>query len=88
MTDTVQIAVIVAIPPTIAALGAIFISWRNGKKTDELKITVDGRLTELLESKDARERATAISSHAQGVLDEKERQQQFETDKKKGAPNK
>lgn len=63
MTDAVQIALIVAAAPTIVAVGSFVISWRNGKKTDELKVTVDGRLSELLE-------VTATSSEARGVLKE------------------
>jgi hypothetical protein len=76
VTDAVQIALIAATPPTLVALGAIIVAWRNGRKTDELKVTVDGRLTQLLEAADAKEKATAISSEALGVLKEKERQNQ------------
>lgn len=85
MTDAVQIALIAATPPTLVALGAIIISWRNGRKTDELKVTVDGRLSELLE-------VTATSAEAKGVLKEHARKklsdanfeagQKFENDKK------
>jgi hypothetical protein len=72
MTDAVQIALIAAAPPTLVAIGAIIISWRNGKKTDELKVattdlkvTVDGNMEKFI--------ALAVeSARAKGVLDEKE----------------
>jgi hypothetical protein len=69
VTDVVKVALIAAIPSTIAAL----ISWRNSIKANKLAISVDGRLTELLEGKDAKNIATAISSKAEGVLEEKAR---------------
>jgi hypothetical protein len=92
MTDTVQIALIALGSAAIAAIPPTIVAWRTGQR-------VDGRLTQLLESKDAREKATAISSRAMGVLDEKERHKiqdanfhagrQFEFEKKeKGATDK
>jgi hypothetical protein len=73
MTDLVKIAIIAAVPGTIAA----FMSYINGKKADRLAVSVDGRLTQLLEGKDAKNAATAISSHAEGVLEEKNRNKEI-----------
>ena len=64
MTDTQLTIVAAATPPTLIALGALFASLRNGKKSDQLAVKVDGRLTELLN-------LTRKSSHAEGVKDER-----------------
>lgn len=78
MTDVVWVAIIAAVPGTIAAA----MSYKNGKKAStqlgevrELAINVDGRLSQLLKGKDEKNAATAISSHAEGVLEEKTRQE-------------
>lgn len=89
MTDTVELALIALVGAVIAAVPPSIIAWRAGTKaqiaidkTDEgnqriqsLAINVDGRLTQLLAGKDAKNAATAISSHAEGVLEEKTRQE-------------
>jgi hypothetical protein len=62
MTDIVIVALIAAIPGTVAAI----ISGINKVKLDKVEIRVDGRLTQLLE-------LTKQSSHAEGVKDEKEK---------------
>lgn len=60
-TITEITALVVAITTLVASIGALLISLRNGRKTDALKVVVDGRLTELL----AR---TGTSEHAKGML--------------------
>lgn len=77
MTEPVQIAVIVSIAPTIAALAALLVSWKNRKrledntaklrsimaKLNKLHIDVnDDRLSQLLA-------ATGAKEHAAGVVD-------------------
>jgi hypothetical protein len=62
MTDLVKVAIITAVPSTIAAI----LGFLNRTKIGAVEEKVDGRLTELLE-------LTRRSSHAAGVLDEKER---------------
>lgn len=63
MSDAVIIAVIVAIPPTIAAIAAFLVSLRNSQKADAIHLLMNSRLDELLS-------ATKILAHAQGVSDE------------------
>jgi hypothetical protein len=62
----IQVALIVSIAPTIAALGAVFLGWMNRTKLEDVSMKVDGRLTELLE-------LTRKSSHAEGVADQKDK---------------
>ena len=57
---------VAAIPPTIAAMGALLLGWFNSRKLSKVETKVDGRLTELLE-------LTRKSSTAEGVKQEKER---------------
>jgi hypothetical protein len=61
MTDIVKVALITAVPSTIAAVVSIF----NRKKLEKVSDQVDGRLTELLA-------LTRKSSHAEGVLQQKD----------------
>ena len=72
MSDAVEIAVIVSIAPTLAAIFGMVVSLKNRAKIDKLSVNVDGRLTELL-------RVSKIADHADGVAqerkEERERQQ-------------
>ena len=61
-SDIVKVALIAAVPATIAAILGAF----NRTKLNDVGERVDGRLTELLE-------ITRKSSLAQGVKEEKER---------------
>ena len=72
MTDAVEIALIVAIAPTIASVAALLATLHNGKKAVSIEekvisldIKVDGRLTELL-------KANNLASNMQGRQDERE----------------
>ncbi len=67
MTDAVLVGLIAAVPGTIAAIA----SWRNGHKADKLAISVDGRLSQLLESTRTENQATG---HAAGVEAERVRE--------------
>lgn len=49
MSDPIVVAMIVAIPPTLGALLAYFQSRKNTKALDEVHITLNSRLTQLLE---------------------------------------
>ena len=62
MTDLVKVALITAVPSTLAAIIGIF----NRTKLAAVSEQVDGRLTELLA-------LTRKSSHAEGMKDEKAR---------------
>lgn len=37
MSDAVTMALITAVPPTMAALATLVMSWRNGQKSDRLR---------------------------------------------------
>jgi hypothetical protein len=65
LTDTVQIAIIVAFPPTIAALGAVYVSYLNRSKLGQVEKQMNGRLTELLD-------LTRKASLAEGIKEGKE----------------
>lgn len=52
---------IVKLTTLVAAVSALLLTWRNGRKTDGLKVMVDGRLSELLQR-------TKTSEHAKGML--------------------
>ena len=71
MDSAIIIAIITAVPPTLAALVSIWVSRINSRKlnltTEKLNgisVTIDGRLSELLA-------LTAKSSHAEGVVEGK-----------------
>lgn len=53
---------IVAITTLVVAVTAMMISLRNGRKTDDLRIKVDGQLAKLLA-------VTAAAEHAKGVIE-------------------
>jgi len=71
MDPLVEVALISSVPPTLAALVAAWLGYRNNKsqkaakiKLNEVSIQLDGRLTELLD-------LTRTSSHAEGMKDQK-----------------
>jgi phage baseplate assembly protein W len=66
MTDQVAIALIAAVPVTIAATASAMIGWNNRTRIAKVETRLDGRLTELLQS-------VRVSSKAQGAQEEKER---------------
>jgi hypothetical protein len=68
LSDPVKIALIVAIAPTLIALGGVINSVRNSRKLDNIHIDLNSRLTQLLEATSARER---LSGHAEGVAEER-----------------
>jgi hypothetical protein len=61
MTDPVAIAMIVAIPPTIASVAALIMSIRNGNKIQDVHLSLNSRLSELV-----------LASKAQGRQDERD----------------
>ena len=66
MTDAVLVGLISAVPATIAAIAA----WRSGKRIASLKIEIDGRMAQLLESVKVENLAVG---HAAGVEQERVR---------------
>ena len=64
MSDTVIIAAIAAIPPTLAALLALVKSIKVEKAVQEVHLSVNSRLDQLLKS-------TSLASHAEGMKAER-----------------
>jgi len=64
VTDTVVVALIAAVPATVAAL----VSRRNGYKIEEIHLAVNSRLSQLLKVVEAK-------SHAEGVKQEADRRE-------------
>ena len=60
--STIIVASIAAIPPTIAAVASIWVSWRNSDKLDDIHITLNSRLTQLLQQ-------TSMASRAAGKVE-------------------
>jgi len=65
MTDAVQIALIVAIPPTIVAVGGLVVSLLNRKQGQKIEFKVDGKMDELLS-------LTRSGAHAEGIAEGRE----------------
>lgn len=62
MTDAVQVALIVAVPTTIAAVGSFIVSLRNSNKLTAVHTDMNGKLSALLE-------AHGLAEHAKGVAE-------------------
>lgn len=63
MTNLVRIALITATPPTLVAIGALVASIRNGRKVEQLHVSVNSRMSQFME-------LLETSSEAKGVLKE------------------
>ena len=61
MTDVVQIALITGLPPTLLAAAALVASLRNGNKIQDVHLSLNSRLSELV-----------IAAKAQGRQDERD----------------
>lgn len=66
MTDTVQIALISAAPPTIVAMAALIVSIKSKEAIREVHLSLNSRLDQLIT-------ATRQEAHAAGVNEEKKR---------------
>lgn len=66
MSETIIVAVIAAIPTTLASIAAFLQSRKNTAKLAAIHVEINGRLTQLLE-------LTGKASHAQGMKDELDR---------------
>ena len=63
MSDTVLVALLSSLPPTLVALAGLVASIRNASKINEVHLSLNSRLTELISA-----------SHAQGRQDERDAQ--------------
>ncbi len=70
MTDPVTVGLIAAIPATIAALAALWATVKGNRKVDSIKVDIDGRLSQLLESVSKEQHALGRS---EGVESERTR---------------
>jgi len=70
MSEAVVVGLIAAIPATILGIAALITAIRGNRKTDALAITVDGRLSQLLETNGSEREAIG---HAAGVEAERNR---------------
>ncbi len=66
MTDATQTALIVAVPPTILALGSLVRSIKNGKDIKEVHLMINSRMDDLL-------KLTKSASFAAGEKAEKDK---------------
>ncbi len=67
MSDPVIVSLIASIPPTLAAVAALIVSMRNGRKVEEVHKATNSM-------KDALVAAALIQGHAEGVKEERERE--------------
>jgi hypothetical protein len=70
MTDAVQIAMIVAIPPTLLGAAALVASIRNGTKIQDVHLSINSRMDQLVKASKAEGRQDERDSHTitvQGV---------------------
>jgi hypothetical protein len=66
MSDAIIIALIVAVPPTLAAAASLIVSLRNSAKLNTIEITFNSKM-------DAYIALAKQSAKAEGVLEEKNR---------------
>jgi hypothetical protein len=85
MTDAVTVALVTATTTMIVGIGRI-LSAREHKETtkkinavaeqtDKIEISINSRMTKLIALLEEKAKAGAISAHAEGVLEEKARQE-------------
>ena len=64
MTEAVQIAVIVAIPPTLLAAAALVASIHNGNKIQDVHLSINSRMDQLVEASKAQGRQDERDAHS------------------------
>jgi hypothetical protein len=67
ISDQVWLALITAVPPTVAAIGGIMLSMRNSRKLDEVK---DGMQSKMME---AQHDKGVADGKAEGIASERDR---------------
>jgi hypothetical protein len=67
MSDAVILALIASVPATIIALGTLLVAVAGLRKTANLEVKVDGRLTELLQITKDSEFAKGLKEGKDGV---------------------
>ena len=72
MTDAVQIALIVAVPSTLTALGSLIVSVLNRNKLTAVHTDMNGKLTALLNAHGLAEHAKGVAEGRQMGIDERQ----------------
>jgi hypothetical protein len=70
-SEAVQIALIVSVPPTVTALGAIVLGVINHQKIGSVKHDFDGQMTQLLLTKDKLADEKSDASYMHGKEDQR-----------------
>jgi hypothetical protein len=73
MSDAVTVGLIAAVPATLVGIAALVTALRANRKTDNLAVSVDGRLSALLATTGAEQR---LVGHGEGVEAERARIEQ------------
>ncbi len=76
MSEAILVALIAATPPTLMALAALIVGLGNRRKSEELHLLINSRLSELLASSTA---AARSEGHEAGVAAEQSRTRGAET---------
>lgn len=76
MTDAVAMAIITAVPPTVASIVAVVIGLHNKggiqevrAQTQEIKTNTDGLVSKLLTAKDEKSVLAVEGAHTEGVAE-------------------
>ena len=64
MTEAVQIALIVAIPPTLLAAGSLVASIKNGARIQDVHLIINSRMDQLVKASKAEGRQDERDSHS------------------------
>lgn len=79
MSDTVAIAILAALPPTLAGIAAVLLAWRTRAELKRVATKVDGRIDQLV-------RASNKASRLAGVRQEQVAQTRREKEPPKRPP--
>lgn len=67
--DWVQFATLgVAGMSALGTLGAVMLGFKNRNKLQDIHIAIDGRLQQLLDTKDAKNKISEVAAKAEGVI--------------------
>ena len=64
MTEAIEIALIVAVPPTIIAAGALVATIRNGGKIQSVHLSINSRMDQLVAASKAQGRQEERDAHS------------------------
>ncbi len=73
MSEAVAVALIVAIPPTLAAVAALIVSTKNRAETKEVHLSLNSRLDQLIKVT----RSDAIHEGRKAESDDRDKKNQY-----------